>query len=152
MSRLRRANPRWLIAALCGAASFGAHALEYRSVATDAAVLYDAPSAQAKKLFILSRHYPVEIIVSLDKWVKVRDASGALAWMESAKLAPKRTVVVVPPVAEIRSQPENTAPLVFKAERDVALELIELAGTGWAKVKHRDGQSGYLPLKDVWGI
>lgn len=149
---MRRSKILWLIVALCGAASFGAQALEYRSVATDAAILYDAPSAQAKKLFILSRHYPVEVIVSLDKWVKVRDASGTLAWMESVKLAPKRTVVVIPSLAEIRSQPESAAPLVFKAERDVALELIEIAGTGWVKVKHRDGQSGYLPLKDVWGI
>ncbi|MBI5751070.1 MAG: hypothetical protein HZA59_02835 [Hydrogenophilales bacterium] len=143
---------RWLLGALWCAASLAAQALEFRAVSAEAAVLYDAPSAQAQKLFILSRHYPVEIIVALDKWVKVRDASGALAWVESSKLAAKRTVLITTAVAEIRAQPDAAAPLVFKAERDVALELVEIAGGGWVKVKHRDGQSGFVPLKEVWGI
>lgn len=143
---------RWLIGALLCVASLAAQAIEFRSVTVDAAVLYDAPSAQAKKLFILSRYYPVEIIVALEKWVKVRDASGALAWMESSQLAPKRTVLISASVAEIRGQPDTAAALVFKAERDVALELVEIASGGWVKVKHLDGQSGFVPLKEVWGI
>ncbi|MBT9612781.1 MAG: hypothetical protein IV108_05885 [Burkholderiales bacterium] len=143
---------RWLIGALWCVVSVTAQALEFRSVAAEAAVLYDAPSAQAKKLSILSRHYPVEIIVALDTWAKVRDASGALAWVESSKLATKRTVLITAAVAEIRGQPDAAAPLIFKAERDVALDLVEIAGGGWIKVKHRDGQSGFVPLKEVWGI
>ena len=143
---------RWIIGALCCLASLGAQALEFRAVNTDAAVLYDAPSAQARKLFILSRHYPVEIIVALDTWAKVRDASGALAWVEISKLSPKRTLLITAPVAEIRGQPDEGAPLVFKAERDVALDLVEIVSGGWVKVKHRDGQSGFVPMKEVWGI
>ena len=143
---------RWLLGALWCVASLAAQALEFRSVAADAAVLYDAPSTQAQKLFILSRYYPVEIIVTLDKWVKVRDASGALSWIESSNLAAKRTVLISANIAEIRSQPVISAPLVFKAERDVALELVEIASGGWVKVKHRDGESGFVPLKEVWGI
>ena len=83
---------RWLVGMSLLAASMAASALEFRAVAVDAAVLYDAPSVQAKKQFILSRYYPVEIIVALDKWLKVRDASGALAWVESAQLSAQRTV------------------------------------------------------------
>ena len=142
---------RALLGLMLLAASASAAALEYRSVAVDAAVLYDAPSAQAKKLFILSQNYPVEIIVSLDRWIKVRDVSGALAWIESSALGEKRSVLVKVPEAEIRSQPDSSAPLVFKAERDVALELTEISGS-WIKVKHRDGSSGYIAAKDVWGI
>ena len=142
---------RWFFGGVLLAASMAASALEFRAVAADAAVLYDAPSNQANKLFILSRYYPVEVLVTLDKWVKVRDASGTLAWVPSAKLSTKRTVLVSAPEAEIRSQPDASAPLVFKAERDVALELVEIAGP-WVKVKHRDGQSGFISAKDVWGI
>lgn len=143
---------RWLLGALGCVASLAVQALEFRSVATDAVVSYDAPSTQAQKLFILSRYYPLEIIVTLDKWVKVRDASGALSWIESSHLAAKRTVLISANIAEIRSQPLVSAPLVFKAERDVALELVEIVSGGWVKVKHRDGQSGFVPLKEVWGI
>ena len=143
---------RWLIGALCCVFSVTGQALEFRSVAADAAVLFDAPSAQSKKLYILSRHYPVEIIVALDAWAKVRDASGALAWVETSKLGPKRTVIVIAPVAEIRAQPDANAALVFKADHDVALELVEIVSGGWVKVKHRDGQSGFVLMKEVWGI
>lgn len=125
-------------------------ALEFRSVASDAAVLYDAPSTQAKKLFLLSRYYPVEVIVALDKWVKVRDASGGLAWMEAAKLSNKRTVLVTAPQAEVHTQADAASPLVFSVERDVALEVLEFEGA-WVKVRHRDGAIGYIAIKQVWG-
>ena len=38
-------------------------ALDFRSVADPGAVLYDAPSTKAQKLFVLSRDYPVEVVV-----------------------------------------------------------------------------------------
>ena len=106
---------------------------------------------QARKLFILSPYYPVEVIVTLDKWMKVRDANGALAWIESAKLGDKRNVLVNVTEADVRGQPDNAAPLVFKVERDVALELVAIDGA-WLKIKHRDGLVGYIAAKDVWGI
>jgi len=142
---------RWLLGMLLLAASAAAPALEFRAVAVDAAVLYDAPSNQAQKLFILSRYYPVEIIVTLDKWMKVRDASGALAWVESSQLSTQRTVLVTAAEAEVHTQPDATAPVVFKVQRDVALDLVEITGA-WVKVKHRDGQIGFISDKDVWGI
>ena len=142
---------RTLLGLLLLIASASAVALEFRTVAAEAAVLYDAPSVQAKKLFILSQNYPVEVIVTLEKWMKVRDASGALAWIESDKLGDKRSVLVRVAEADIRSQPDNAAALVFKAEHDVALELLAIDGA-WLKVKHRDGLSGYISAKDVWGI
>ncbi len=142
---------RMLLGMLLLAASAGAAALEFRTVGPAAAVLYDAPSLQASKLFILSPNYPVEVIVTLDQWMKVRDASGALAWIESNKLGDKRSVLVRVDEADIRSQPDDAAPLVFKAERDVALELIAVDGA-WLKIKHRDGLIGYIAAKDVWGI
>lgn len=139
-------------AALLALTAFSAHAIEYRSVAVDAAILYDGPSAQARKTFLLSRYYPVEIIVTLDKWVKVRDASGALAWIETKNLSDRRTVLVTAPVADVRQSPSATAPLVFQAEKDVALELVEYDSSGWVKVKHRDGQTGYIQVSQVWGL
>jgi len=42
-----------------------ASALEFRSVAEPKAVLYDAPSAAAKKTLLISQFYPVEVIVNL---------------------------------------------------------------------------------------
>ena len=54
----------------------GANAAEFRSVADSAAVLYDAPSAKATKLYVVGRSYPLEIVVGLGGWTKIRDAGG----------------------------------------------------------------------------
>ena len=40
-------------------ASAAAFAADFRSIAENAAVLYDAPSAKAKKLYVIGRSYPV---------------------------------------------------------------------------------------------
>lgn len=141
--------------ALCGvplmAWAPGAFA-EFRSVADNAAVLYDAPSLKAKKLHILGRNYPVELVVTLEGWAKVRDAGGELSWIESRSLSERRSVMVKVNLADVRQAADDKSPLVFQAEQNVLLDLVELTGTGWARVAHRDGQSGYIRLNVVWGV
>ena len=125
---------------------------EFRSVADNAVVLYDAPSLKAKKLHILGRNYPVEIVVTLEGWIKVRDAGGELAWIETKSLSERRSVMVKVNLADVRQAADDKAPLAFQAEQNVLLDLVELTGTGWARVAHRDGQSGYIKLNVVWGV
>ena len=130
----------------------GAAALEFRSVAAERAVLFDAPSLQAKKLYIVGKYYPVEVLVALDSFTKVRDSAGELFWIEKKNLGTARTVVVTASRADIRQAPEKESPLVFQAERDVALELLEAGRNVWAKVRHPDGSTGYVAVSQVWGL
>lgn len=125
-------------------------AADYRSVGENAAVLYDAPSAKSKKLYVVNQGYPLEIIVVVEGWSKVRDANGDLTWIESKQLAEKRTILVKAPVAQVRAAADDNAPVVFQAQENVLLELLEVAG-GWLRVRHRDGQSGFVRIAQVWG-
>ena len=127
-------------------------AADFRSIGENAAVLYDAPSARARKLYVVGRSYPVEVIVVVEGWIKIRDAGGELAWIESKALSEHRTVMVKTPLADIRQAADDHAPLVFQAEQSVLLDLVDLTSTGWARVTHRDGQSGYIKLSQVWGV
>lgn len=129
-----------------------AWALEFRSVAEAGAVMFDAPSQKAKPLFVISRGTPVEAVVTLEGWVKVRDAAGDLAWIEKKALAEKRMVIVTAKSAEVRAQAEAGAALVFEADKDVLLEFIEAGPLGWARVRHRDGLSGFVRTSQVWGL
>ena len=140
------------VALLLVFAHAAARAADFRSIAENAAVLYDAPSLKAKKLFVIGHNYPVEVIVVVEGWIKIRDAGGALAWIESKALSERRTLMVKTPLADIRQAADDAAPLVFQAEHSVLLELVELTGNGWARVTHRDGQSGYVKLSQVWGV
>lgn len=126
-------------------------ALDFRSVGADRAILFDAPSLQAKRLFVAGKYYPVEVIVNLELWAKVRDSAGGLAWIEKKNLSDARMVVVTSARADVRQSADRNAPLVFQAERDVALELVEYGAAGWLKVRHRDGQTGYVLASQVWG-
>jgi SH3-like domain-containing protein len=132
-------------------AALPAEALEYRSV-VEPALLYDAPSQQAKPLFAIARGTPVEPVVSLDTWVKVLDAKGNLAWIEKRLLSDKRSVMVRAERAQVRVQPDDAAVVVFEAEQDVLLEFIENGPLGWARVRHRDGQQGFVKSLQVWGF
>ncbi|MBI2296910.1 MAG: SH3 domain-containing protein [Betaproteobacteria bacterium] len=144
-----------MVLAVLGAAALGgtdaARAAEFRSVADNAAVLYDAPSTKAKKLYVVSHGYPFEIVVIVEGWSKVRDANGELTWIENKHLANKRNVLVKVPLAQIREGAGDDAPVVFQAQQNVLLELLEVASGGWLRVRHREGQSGFVKITQVWG-
>jgi SH3-like domain-containing protein len=134
------------------AAAIPAHGADFRSVADAAAVLYDAPSVKARKLYVIGRNYPVEVVVVVEGWTKIRDAGGELSWIESKSLSEHRTVMIKTKLADVRQRADDSAPLAFQAEQNVLLDLVELTGTGWARVAHRDGQSGYVRLSQLWGV
>jgi SH3-like domain-containing protein len=148
---MRWASRLLLLFALGGSA----WAAEFRAT-TEVAVMYDAPSAKARTLFVLGRDIPLELIVNVEGWMKVRDVSGTIAWVEKKAVGDKRMLVVRAPMADVLASPADNAPLVFKAEQNVLLEVADTAYVsttpGWVKVRHRDGQTGYVRIAQVWGV
>jgi len=137
-----------ILLALAGPAA----AAEFRSIADSGTLMYDAPSVRAKKLFVASRLYPVEIVINIDTWAKVRDHAGDLVWVEKKALSEKRTVIVTVAVAEARQTASDQAALVFQAQQGVALDIAEPPAGGWIRVRHLDGATGYVRISQVWGI
>lgn len=135
----------------CAAAAGANAAVDFRSIGERPAILYDAPSQKANKLFIAGRQQPVEVLVKLDKWSKVRDFSGEIAWIENQFLSDKRCVVVLADSAEVHTQPNDAAPLVFKVRKHVLLEPAGLPANGWVSVRHGDGQQGFIKTAQIWG-
>jgi SH3-like domain-containing protein len=155
------AAPALAAALLAAVAVFAAAAgaAEFRSTSEPATVLYDAPSAKARPLFVYGREVPVEVLVSVEGWTKVRDSGGTIGWMPTRALAGRRVVVVRPAVADVRAAPDDAAPVVFRAEQNVILEVADAAASptasatpGWVKVRHRDGATGYIRLAQVFGF
>jgi SH3-like domain-containing protein len=129
-----------------------ASAMDFRSIAVPKAVLFDAPSAQAKKLYLLWQGYPVEIIVNLGDWVKVRDNQGTLTWVEAKSLSSDRTVIVMKDLVSMHQSADANSSVVSQLQKDVVLDYIETAAGGWVRVKHRDGLTGYVQTTSVWGL
>ena len=129
-----------------------AAAAEYRALGPEPAILYDAPSAKADRLFVASRFYPFEVLVRLDQWTKVRDLNGEIAWVENKSLGDRATVLVTVPLADVRAAPDPQSALAFEAYKQVILEVAAPPAEGWVKVRHRDGQEGYIRLAHGWGL
>ena len=53
---------------------------------------------------------------------------------------------------DVRQRAEESAPTVFQARKGVALEITELGAGPWVKVRHRDGQTGFVRANQVWGL
>jgi SH3-like domain-containing protein len=144
-----------VLATLAGAAlaltAGAASAVEFKSVGAAPAVIYDAPSERGQKVFVAPRGMPLEVILVYGEWTKARDAAGDLFWIPSKALGSKRTVVVSAANAKVRAGADDASPLVFTADKGVLLDLAEPAASGWIKVRHHDGQAGFVKASDVWG-
>lgn len=127
-----------------------AQALDFRSTATPAAILYDAPSTAGKRLYVLSKGYPLEVVVNVAGWAKVRDSSGAMAWIDTTQLSSTRTLVVRV-AAQIYFQAQDTSPVIAQVAANVILMWLENSNGGWAKVRLPDQSVGYIKLDQVWG-
>src|SRR5437763_4552997 len=102
--RLRR-----IVIAVALALPVLAAAAEFRATSDAATILYDAPSARAKPLFVYGRDVPLETLVSVEGWTKVRDSSGTIGWIANRALDDKRMLVVRAPIADVRASPEDGA-------------------------------------------
>ncbi len=126
---------------------------EFRSVALAKTILYEAPSTTTKRVYLVGEGYPLEIIVNLGDWVKIRDPYGILSWAESKNLQSKRTVIVKVDKANIYKEPESKSALLATIEKDVVIELLDpLITNGWIKVRYQIDLDGYIQTSQVWGI
>ncbi len=149
--KMRRLTAAALLGLPLAFAAAQADASDFRSLA-EPAILYDAPSKQGKPLFVIQRYTPVEMVVNIDRWVKVREPAGSLLWLERRQLSEKRTAIITAARADIRQKPDTGAPLAFEAVKDVVLEITDKPADGWVKVKHRDGTSGFIRINQIWGL
>lgn len=138
-----------LITLLCSASA--ASAMDFVSVSESSAILYDAPSIKAKKKYVVNRYMPFEQIVVLDNWVKVRDSKGELSWIEKRALSSKRYVFALAPLLDVFAKPDSGSGKVFSVRQQVALEYVDSTGTGWIKVRHQGGDTGFARSTEVWG-
>ena len=126
-------------------------AIDFKSVGMTPAVMFDAPGQKARKVYIAPPGMPLEIVLDNGDWSRVRDVSGELSWVESRQLTDQRTLIVEVPVATVRATPSDTAATVFTTVKGVVLSLAEPIVSGWIKVRHKDGEIGYIKAAEVWG-
>jgi SH3-like domain-containing protein len=129
-----------------------AHALDFRTVGPATAILYDTPSAKGSKLYVVPQGMPLQVMLSYGEWVKVRDMNGEVAWMQARALSARRNVLVRVPGAKVFAEANEGAQVLMTADKGVVLELVDPTAITWARVRHRDGITGYIRASDIWGL
>ena len=127
---------------------------DFMSVNADQAYLHEAPSQSTKKAFIVTKGYPLEVIVSLKEWKKVKDHEGLINWIKTSDLSSKRTVLNLKGENSIYLEASSESPMLAKVNETVALELLdEKKIDDWVKVYSKVGDiEGFIKATDLWGI
>lgn len=134
-----------------GVAANASAAAEFRQTLEAATVSYEGPSTRATKQFIYSRGTPVEVVVQIEGWSKVRDALGALTWIERRALG-ERTQVQVTTAADVVANADGTGNVLYRAEPGLLLTLVAPPSGRFVQVRHRDGVTGYIRADAVFGL
>ncbi len=127
-----------------------AQALDFRSVNAPVAVLYDAPSPQAKALSVVNRGYPFEVVLLQGKWAKVRDSSGTLAWVELSRLASVHRVVMRT-AGDAHADADAKSPVRAHVAAGVILPWLGNVNGHWVKVKLPDASTAFIAMDQLWG-
>ncbi len=80
--------------------------------------------------------------------------NGGLAWIEKKHLSDQRTRSSLPPIApRCGRKPTTRRRWFLKPRRSVALDYVESRPrAAGLKVRHRDGQAGFVRANQVWGF
>jgi SH3-like domain-containing protein len=147
---------RSLIFVAIAAMSVPAIADDFKQTSDAATVGYEGPSTRATKQFIYSRGTPLEVLVQIEGWYKVRDSQGALVWVERKTLTDRSNVQVKSATpADAFVSADSNAPVAFRVDAGVLLALVappSPATGAFAQVRHRDGQIGYVRLDALFGL
>ena len=120
------------------------------SVGTKKANCREGPGSKHSVRYNFAYGYPLQVLEKSGDWVRVKDWEGDGGWMHVSQLSTERFVIVRPKEVNVRSGPGTENKIVFKAEHGVVLKLL---GTlkDWLKVKHEDGDEGWIAANLVWG-
>ena len=127
---------------------------DFISVKTKQAILFQGPSNVTEKLFIVTEGYPLEVLVSLKDWKKVKDHNGKISWIESKYTHKERTVLILNDDAVIFNQANDKSHKLANVDKFVVLKLnSSMLIDNWAQVKTQiEGLIGFINSEEVWGL
>lgn len=121
-------------------------------ISTTMTTLYGDPGFRSEPLTQLLNGQTVECLQEKEHWVFVRQLDGYLGWLYrpylSADTLQDGDHWVCEPVAMLKSDPEQDAPLVSRVLAGTAVS-IQQQQAGWAKIELVGGLGGWLPLHNL---
>jgi SH3-like domain-containing protein len=108
------------------------------------------PGTNYPILWELGQGYPLMVIGRQGSWLKVRDFENDEGWVYQPLVGKTAHLVVKERIVNIRSGPGTRFRVVGQAKYGVVLRTME-RGSGWVKVQHENGLTGWVSRSLLWG-
>jgi SH3-like domain-containing protein len=125
------------------------------SVSGEKVNLRKGPSTRYPIIWELGKGFPLKVIGSKGKWLKVSDFESDVGWIYKNLVSRKPHLIVKmhknsTGKINIRSGPGAKYKIVGKAEYGVVFETL-VRKQGWVKVRHETGLTGWVKRSLLWG-
>lgn len=138
-----------LFAVLC-LLVFAAEASAKRlAVGVEKANVRSGPGTKHDILWSVGKYYPFDVLKKSGRWYKIRDFEGDVGWMYGSLLRQIPSVIVKAGLVNVRENPGTNFRILLQAERGVCFKRLGQKGK-WLKVRHADGEVGWIHKSLVW--
>ncbi|MBV5317300.1 MAG: SH3 domain-containing protein [Desulfobulbaceae bacterium] len=130
---------------------------EMVSIASEDINMRSGPSTQKEVLWKVGTGFPVEIVKSEGEWIQVRDFEGSTGWVKKNTTQKTPHMIVkankgTNKQIDVRSEPNTTkGKVVARANYGVVFKALEKK-SGWVKVEHGQGVTGWVESSQLWGF
>lgn len=128
---------------------------EILSVKGEKVNLREGPGIKYNIKYEYNKGFPFEVIERKKEWVKVKDFENDTGWMHKSVLSKRRYTIVKAnrnkdKSINIRNGPGSDNQIIGKAYYGVVLKILEHE-SGWVKVQHQSGLTGWISSNLLWG-
>lgn len=125
------------------------------SVSGEKVNLRKGPSTSDPIIWELGKGFPLKVVGSKGSWYKVSDFENDVGWIYKNLVSRKPHLIVKvnknsKDQINIRSGPGTAYQVVGKAQYGVVFETLQRK-SGWVKVRHETGFTGWIKRSLLWG-
>ncbi|MBI1784175.1 SH3 domain-containing protein [Candidatus Sumerlaeota bacterium] len=108
------------------------------------------PGEKYDVIMTFTKDYPLKVLGRSEGWIKVTDVEGDRGWVSVKQVAFDQFVITKSDKSNVRTGNGTENPIAFTTQKNVILKVLE-EKEGWLKVKHSDGDEGWVSAKIVFG-
>ncbi len=114
------------------------------------------PGTKYKVLWKLGSGFPLKVLKKQGRWFRVQDFEGSVGWIhKNVTTRSGHMIVKVHKKSKkrinVRSGPSTKNRIVAKAYYGVVFKTLQQK-SGWAKVEHEKGVTGWVKRSLLWGF
>ena len=138
-----------LLSVFLTAATSVCHA-EMVSISKQKVNMRSGPGTKHDVLWELGKGYPLMVIVTKGKWLKVKDFENDVGWIYQPLTSKTPHLIVKKRKVNIRNGPGKNYRVISTASHGIVFRTLKQK-KGWVKIEDENGLIGWIFRKLLWG-